>query len=89
MERGLLLDVVIPQRAAILELFARKNQPLLVGCDALLLLDLALHVLDGVTWLHFQCEGFAGEGLDEDLHPRCIGMPGRRLSAKFTVAGPR
>jgi hypothetical protein len=35
---GLLLDVVIGQRAAVLQLLARKDQALLVGGDALLVL---------------------------------------------------
>ena len=41
MQGGLLLDVVVRERAAILELFARKDQALLVRRDALLVLDLA------------------------------------------------
>ena len=36
----LLLDVVVRERTAILELFTRKDQALLVGRDALLVLDL-------------------------------------------------
>merc|ERR1719362_1418852 len=47
-QRRLLLDVVVRQRAAILELLAREDQTLLLGRDALLVLDLGLHVLDGV-----------------------------------------
>ena len=34
----------------------------------LLVLDLALHILDGVRALHFQGDGLAGQGLDKDLH---------------------
>ena len=37
-ERGLLLDVVVRQRAAILELLARKDQALLVRRNSLLVL---------------------------------------------------
>ncbi len=37
-QRGLLLDVVIGQCAAVLQLLARKDQALLVGRDALLVL---------------------------------------------------
>ena len=40
MEGGLLLDVVVGQGAAILELLAREDQALLVGGDALLVLRL-------------------------------------------------
>jgi hypothetical protein len=46
-QRRLLLDVVVAQRAAILELLARKDEALLVRGDALLVLDLLLHVLRG------------------------------------------
>ena len=40
MEGGLLLDVVVGQGATILELLAGKDQSLLIGRDALLILDL-------------------------------------------------
>jgi hypothetical protein len=39
-QRGLLLDVVVGQRAAVLQLLAREDQALLVRRDALLVLDL-------------------------------------------------
>uniref|UniRef100_A0A3B6MLY6 Uncharacterized protein n=2 Tax=Triticinae TaxID=1648030 RepID=A0A3B6MLY6_WHEAT len=45
---GLLLDVVVRQSAAILELLTSKDQTLLVRWDALLVLDLRLHIVDGV-----------------------------------------
>merc|ERR1719433_2188230 len=56
-EGGLLLDVVIRQSAPILQLLSSKDQPLLVGWDALLVLDLGLHVLNGVAGLHLQGDG--------------------------------
>ena len=46
MERGLLLDVVVGERAAVLELLAGEDQALLVRRDALLVLDLSLDVVD-------------------------------------------
>ena len=46
MQRGLLLDVVVAQRAAVLQLLAREDEALLVGRrNARLVLDLLLHVL--------------------------------------------
>eukprot|EP00982_Pelagococcus_subviridis_P009228 30911-Pelagococcus_subviridis.AAC.11 len=60
-QRGLLLDVVIRERAAVLELLAREDQTLLVGGDPLLVLDLRLDVVDGVRGLHLQ-----GDGLTRD-----------------------
>ena len=68
MERALLLNVVVRKRAAILELLARKNEALLIRRDTLLVLDLLLHVLNGVRGFDIQCDSFAGQGLDEDLH---------------------
>ena len=67
-ESRLLLDVVVRQGAAILKLLASEDQALLVGRDALLVLDLCLDVIDGVGWLHLKRDGLAGERLDEDLH---------------------
>jgi len=51
-EGGLLLNVVIGEGAAVLELLASKDKALLVGWDSLLVLDLALHGLDGVGSLN-------------------------------------
>ena len=68
MESGLLLDVVVGEGAAVLELLAGEDEPLLVWGDAFLVLDLALDGLDGVRGLDVQGDGLAGEGLDEDLH---------------------
>ena len=44
-ERRLLLDVVVRQRAAVLQLLAGKDQALLVRRDALLILDLRLNLI--------------------------------------------
>jgi len=65
---GLLLDVVVLQCAAILELLAREDETLLVRWDALLVLDLRLHRLNGVGALNLQGDGLASERLHEDLH---------------------
>ena len=65
---GLLLDVVVRKSAAILELLAGEDESLLIGRDALLVLDLSLDVLDGVRGLNVQSNGLACKGLDEDLH---------------------
>jgi len=65
---GLLLDVVVLQCAAILELLAREDETLLVRWDALLVLDLRLHRLDGVGALYLEGDGLASECLHENLH---------------------
>merc|ERR1712146_675129 len=67
-EGRLLLDVVVRQGAPILELLASEDQTLLVGGDALLVLDLGLDVLDRVGGLDLEGDGLAGQGLHEDLH---------------------
>ena len=64
-EGGLLLDVVVGESAAVLELLAREDQALLVRGNALLVLDLGLDVVNGVGGLHIQGDGLASEGLDE------------------------
>merc|ERR1712227_457423 len=67
-ESRLLLDVVVREGPAILELLPSEDQPLLVWGDALLVLDLGLNILDRVGRLHLQGDGLAGQCLDEDLH---------------------
>ena len=68
MKGGFLLDVVVAQRAAVLELFPGEDETLLVWGDTFLVLDLGLHVLDGVTGLDLEGDGFPCQGLHEDLH---------------------
>ena len=59
MEGALLLDVVVGEGTAILELFTGEDETLLVGGDTLLVLDLGLHVLDGVAGLDLKGDGLA------------------------------
>jgi hypothetical protein len=47
-QSALLLDVVIRESSTILQLLTSKDQSLLVRRNTLLILDLALHVIDGV-----------------------------------------
>ena len=65
---GLFLDVIVRKGAAILQLLAGEDQALLIRGDTLLILDLGLHVVDGVRGLHLERDGLPSEGLDEDLH---------------------
>merc|ERR1719234_2060673 len=67
-EGGLFLDIVVGQSPAILQLLAGEDQPLLIRGDSLLILDLGLHILDGVRRFHLEGDGLAREGLHEDLH---------------------
>ena len=63
-----LLDVVVREGAAVLELLAGEDEALLVRGDALLVLDLGLDVLNRVGRLDLEGDGLAGQGLDENLH---------------------
>ena len=67
-QRGFLLDIVVGQRSAVFQLFAGKDQSLLVRGDAFFVLDLGFDVLDGVGRFDIEGDGFTGEGFDEDLH---------------------
>ena len=67
-EGGFLLDVVVGKGATVFELLASENETLLVRRNALLVLDLALYVVDGIGGLDLQGDSLASESLDEDLH---------------------
>ena len=60
MEGRFLLNVVIRKGAAIFQLLAGEDQTLLVWGNAFFVLDFSLDVLDGIWWLNFQSDGFAG-----------------------------
>ena len=61
MQGALLLDVVVGQGATVFKLLAGENQALLVGGNALLVLDLALDIVDGVGGLNLKGDGLAGD----------------------------
>jgi len=54
MEGQLLLNVVVRKGAAILELLSGKDETLLVRRGTLLVLDLCLHVVNGVRGLDLE-----------------------------------
>merc|ERR1712188_124465 len=68
MEGGLLLDVVVGEGSAVLELLTGEDKSLLIRGDSLFVLDLGLDVLDGIRWLNVKSDSFTSQGLDEDLH---------------------
>ena len=67
-EGRFLLDIVVRQGPPVVELLAREDEALLIGRDALLVLDLGLDILNSVGGVDVQGDGLAGEGLHEDLH---------------------
>ena len=58
-EGRLLLDVVVRKGAAVLELLAGEVETLLIGGDALLLLDLSHDAVNGVRELDVEGDGLA------------------------------
>jgi len=68
MESGLFLDIVVGESSAVFELFAGEDQTLLIGWDALLILDFGLDIVDGVGGFDLEGDGLTREGFDEDLH---------------------
>ena len=60
---GLLLDVVVGEGAAVLELLAGEDQALLVRGNSLLVLDLGLDIVNGVGRLDLESDGLAREAV--------------------------
>merc|ERR1712194_335576 len=67
-QRALLLNVVVSQCATVFQLLAGEDQTLLIRGNAFLVLDLLLHVLNGVVRFHVQRNRLTRQSLDEDLH---------------------
>ena len=65
---ALLLDVVVSKGVTILKLLASKDETLLIRGDALLILNLGLHVVDRISRLNLKSDGLASQSLHEDLH---------------------
>jgi len=67
-EGRLLLDVVVRKGSAVLKLLSSEDESLLIWWNSLLVLDLGLDVLNGVSWLDIEGDGLTSQSLDEDLH---------------------
>ncbi|KAK9151908.1 hypothetical protein Syun_010217 [Stephania yunnanensis] len=63
-----LLNIVISKSTTILKLLPSEDEPLLIRGDALLVLDLCLHIVNSIRALHFKGDGFPCEGLHKNLH---------------------
>ena len=68
MQGALLLDVVVAEGAAILQLLSGEDQALLIRRNSLLVLDLLLDIINCVRWLDIKGDCLSSESLDEDLH---------------------
>jgi len=61
MKGRFLLNVVVAEGATVLELLASKDEALLIRGNALLVLDLALDVVNGVRGLDLKGDGLASD----------------------------
>jgi len=64
----LLLDVVVGESAAVLELLSSENQPLLIWGDTFFILDLGLDIVDSVRGLDLKGDCLTRKGFYENLH---------------------
>ena len=89
-QRRLLLDVVVGQRAAVLQLLAGEDEPLLVRRDALPVVDPRLDVLDRVAAVDHERDGPPVQGLHEYLHLSSLTVvsAGDRCLRRFAVRRP-
>lgn len=65
MESRFLLDVVVGEGTTVLQLLASKDQTLLIGRNAFLVLNLCLNVVDCVRGLNLQSDGLASHYRDK------------------------
>ena len=68
MQRRTTIDVVVGDGLAIFEMAAAKDEALLLGWDALLVLCLLLEVADGVLGLGMQADRLARQRHDPELY---------------------
>ena len=66
--RRFLLNIVVSEGSAVVELLATEDQTLLVNGDSFFVLDLGFHAFDRISCGHVEGVGLAREGLDEYLH---------------------
>jgi len=68
MQSAFLLNVIIAQCAAIFNLFAGKNNSLLVGWYTFFVLDFLSDGINIVTCFYVECQCLSCQRLDENLH---------------------
>jgi hypothetical protein len=62
------IDLLVAQGTTILELLSSEDETLLVGRDALLVLNFGLDIVDSIRGFDLEGNGLSGEGFNEDLH---------------------
>ena len=65
---AVLLNVAVCKGVSVLKLVVSHGKTLLVYRDAPLVLDLLLHIKDGVTWFYFETDCLPCQRLHEDRH---------------------
>ena len=86
MQRTFLLDVVVAEGASVLELLSSKDEALLIGRNALFVLNFLFDIVNAVTGFHIQSYGFSRQCLYEDLHVVRLLLPEfLSMSSRITV----
>ena len=80
-EKG--LGSLVAQGATVFKLLSSEDEALLVGRDALFVLDFGLDIVDCVRRLDFEGDGLSGKSLNEDLH---AGLRRREVVEDVVVA---
>jgi len=65
---GLLLNVVIRQCSAVFELLSCEDETLLLWRDSFFVLNLCLHVLNGIICFYVKSDRLSGKRFDKNLH---------------------
>ena len=89
MEGALLLNVIVRKSAAIFQLLPSEDKALLIRGNALLILDLLLYVLNGVTVLNIEGYRLACQRLDEDLHQGGVDLQQTTFKPLFAGLRPK
>lgn len=68
MKRAFFLNIVVRKCPVILQLFSRKNQPLLVGWYTFSILNFGFYGFNRIGVLYIQRNRFTGKSFDKNLH---------------------
>ena len=68
MKGGFLLNIVVRKSTPVLQLLSSEDQTLLIRRNSLLVLNLGLHIVNGVGGFDIKGDGLTRKGLYKDLH---------------------
>eukprot|EP01083_Nonionella_stella_P002107 6054_1 len=90
MNGGLPLDVIINKCASIFQLFSCENQSFLLRWDTFFILNLGLHILNGIVWFHVKCDCLSFQCLHEYLNSNFLSIDSTNdFEKNETVAAKR